>query len=391
MPTKNYKLIALSTLMTLVTASNFVPGITYASQTQTGVASTTNQYVLGPEGLRNAIEKTGSNALVMDLYALTILKQANVNFDEITCLDKSLTTKIHQHQDVAKSNANHWLDTIKPQLILTNQNIINYNNKFQNYYDTLTKAIKEQNKDTVTTGLTKLSTSISENKKQVDLLVDDLKKFRNKLTTDTQSFKEDSNYVTSILASQDAGIPVFQNRLEDYNKAVKKYNGIIIESSVATAVGPIAIAAGTVVILTGAGTPLGIGLIATGIGATGGGIVGIALAKQELNNAQAEIKKINGQITQAQIEVAGLTNVKLQTEYLANTIDTAIGALQNISNQWQTMEAKYTSLLQNVKTISPENLGFIEEDLEIAKDSWKDIKEYAEKIYANDIQLVVNN
>ncbi|MEC2513417.1 enterotoxin, partial [Bacillus cereus] len=50
---------------------------------------------------------------------------------------------------------------------------------------------------------------------------------------------------------------------------------------------------------------------------------------------------ITGQITTAQLEVAGLTNIKTQTEYLTNTIDTAITALQNISNQWYTMGSKY--------------------------------------------------
>ena len=34
------------------------------------------EYSLGPEGLKDAIEKTGSNALVMDLYALT-------NYDKV--------------------------------------------------------------------------------------------------------------------------------------------------------------------------------------------------------------------------------------------------------------------------------------------------------------------
>lgn len=399
MTTKKYKVVALSTLMALATASNLVPNITYAAQnveksqvlyttSQNGLKVVADKYALGPEGLRDAIEKAGSNVLAMDLYALTILKQANANFNGIHSIDNSLKIKVLKHQKDAKDNANQWLDKIKPQLILTNQNIINYNTKFQNYYDTLTKAVKNRDKDTLTIGLTKLSNSIQENKGQVDTLINDLKKFRNKLTTDTQTFKEDVNEVSSILASQDAGIPLLQQQLEIYNAAVSKYNGIIIGSSVATALGPVAIVAGSVVIWTGAGTPLGVGLIATGIGATGAGVTGIVLAKKELDRARVEIQKISGQITQAQLEVAGLTNVKTQTEYLAATIDTAIVALQNISNQWHTMGTKYTSLLQNVKTISPDSLGFITEDLEIAKGSWKDIKEYAEKIYAKDIQII---
>lgn len=86
--------------------------------------------------------------------------------------------------------------------------------------------------------------------------------------------------------------------------------------------------------------------------------------------------------------MAGLTNIKNQTEYLTNTIDIAITALQNISNQWYTMGSKYNSLLQNVESISPQDLVFIKEDLSIAKDSWQNIKEYAEKIYAEDIKVV---
>ena len=161
-----------------------------------------------------------------------------------------------QHQDTARGNAKQWLDVLKPQLISTNQNIINYNTKFQNYYDTLVAAVDAKDKATLTKGLTRLSSSINENKAQVDQLVEDLKKFRNKMTSDTQNFKGDANQITSILASQDAGIPLLQNQITTYNEAISKYNAIIIGSSVATALGPIAIIGGAVVIATGAGTPL---------------------------------------------------------------------------------------------------------------------------------------
>ncbi|EEM17460.1 enterotoxin [Bacillus pseudomycoides] len=398
MTKKPYKVMALSAIMAVVAAGNILPAHTYAAESTTkpipihasvsDASDKYSEYSLGPDGLRDAMARTGSNALVMDLYALTIIKQANVNFNGITTVDDSLKTKVVHHQDVARGNANHWLDTIKPQLISTNQNIINYNTKFQNYYDTLVTAVDNKDKATLTKGLTRLSASITENKEKVDKLVADLKQFRNKMTTDTQNFKGDANQLTSILASQDAGIPLMQNQITTYNEAIGKYNAIIIGSSVATALGPIAIIGGAVVIATGAGTPLGIGLIAGGAAAIGGGTAGIVLAKKELDNAQAEIQKITGQISQAQLQVAGLTNIKTQTEYLTNTIDVAITALQNISNQWYTMGSKYNSLLQNVESISPNDLVFIKEDLNIAKDSWKNIKDYAEKIYAEDIKVV---
>ncbi|MGX5373599.1 alpha-helical pore-forming toxin family protein [Bacillus cereus] len=397
---KPYKVMALSTLMAVFATSNIMPAHIFAAESTVKSAPIQSmekannkdgqQYALGPEGLKDAMEQTGSNALVMDLYALTIIKQANANFNNITSVDKSLKEKVIQHQNDARTNAKQWLDVIKPQLISTNQDIINYDTKFQNYYDTLVKSVKNKDKDTLTKGLTRLSNSITGNKEKVDHLVEDLKKFRSKMTNDTQNFKNDANKITSILASQDAGIPLLQSQLTAYNDAISKYNAIIIGSSVAIALGPVAIVGGTVLIATGGGTLLGVGIIASGVGGIAGGTTGLMLAKKELDNAQAEIKNITGQITTAQLEVAGLTNIKAQTEYLTNTIDIAITALQNISNQWHTMGAKYGSLLGNVNDISPEDLAFIEEDLSVAKDSWKNVKDYAEKIYAEDIKVVDN-
>ena len=121
------------------------------------------------------MERTGSNALVMDLYALTIIKQGNVNFGNVSSVDAGFKRKVIQHQDTARGNAKQWLDVLKPQLISTNQNIINYNTKFQNYYDTLVAAVDAKDKATLTKGLTRLSSSINENKAQVDQLVEDLK------------------------------------------------------------------------------------------------------------------------------------------------------------------------------------------------------------------------
>ncbi|GGE55083.1 HBL/NHE enterotoxin family protein [Priestia taiwanensis] len=395
MTKKPYKVMAMSALVATIAVNSVLPMQTFASErTVASVsASTTDkyaEYTLGPEGLREAMERTGSNALVMDLYALTILKQPNADFTKVSAIDETLQGKIITHQNIARGNAKQWLDVLKPQLISTNQNIINYNTKFENYYNTLVAAVDAGNKTTLAKGLTRLSSSIAENKQEVDKLVEDLTKFRNKLTADTQNFKGHSNQITTILASQDAGIPLLQKQIGSYYDAINKYNSIIIGSSVATALGPIAIVGGSVMIATGAGTPLGIGLIAGGVGATGTGITGIVLAKQGMNEAEAEIKKLTGSVTDAQVQMAGLTAIKKQTEYLTNTIDTAITALQNISNQWHTMGYKYNSLIKNVEFISPEDLFFIKEDLNVAKDSWKDIKEYAEKIYAEDIKVVDN-
>ena len=80
-----------------------------------------------------------------------------------------------------------------------------------------------KDKATLTKGLTRLSSSINENKAQVDQLVEDLKKFRNKMTSDTQNFKGDANQITSILASQTLEFRYCKSSNTTYNEAISKY------------------------------------------------------------------------------------------------------------------------------------------------------------------------
>lgn len=352
------------------------------------LANQYKKYELGPEGLRQALEATGSNALVMDLYALTVLKQPDINFTNVVIIDSNLQNKIISDQSIARENAKVWLDQLKPQLIKTNENIINYDNRFEGYYDKLIEAAENKDKDALEARIKRLSRSVSKNKGEVDQLIVDLKDYRQKLQSDTQNLKADTNKLSSILKSQDAGIPLLKQQIESYHDAISKYNKVLIASSVSTSLGPVAIAGGIAVIATGAGTPLGVALIAGGTGLSGGGIAGIVLAKQGIDEAESEIKSITKELTDTEIQLALTTGIKQQTSNLTKTIDLAIDSLQNISTQWSTMDAKYRSLLSDIEFMSPEDLDLIKEDLSIAKMSWSNIRDYAQKLYVEEIKVV---
>ncbi|MGX4668458.1 non-hemolytic enterotoxin subunit B [Cerasibacillus sp. JNUCC 74] len=390
---KIYKSFLLPIMAVTIVFSNVVPSYAYAKNTtqeqaQTDPTDIYNKFELGPDGLREAMKTTGSNALVMDLYALTVIKQPNISFKYVNSIETNLQKKILMDQDNARENAKEWLDQLKTQLIATNENIINYDNKFEGYYNKLLEATENKDTQALTARLTRLSNSVLENKREVDKLIVDLKQFREKLQTDTQKLKANTNQLSTILTSQDTGIPLFQKQIDAYYESISKYNNILIASSVATAAGPIAIVGGVAVLVTGAGTPLGIGLIAGGAGATGGGITGIVLAKQGIDQAQEEIKVLTGNIEEAQIQLASITAIKKQMEFLTDTIDLAIDSLQNISTQWSTMEAKYRSLVSNIDIMDPEDFELLKEDLVIAKTSWSNIKDFAEKLYVEEIKIV---
>ncbi|SHH52315.1 HBL/NHE enterotoxin family protein [Virgibacillus chiguensis] len=391
--TKKVKPILLSAMAATVIFSNIAPSYAYAEtavKQQPVQVDQHKKFELGPDGLRDALETTGSNALVMDLYALTVIKQPDINFNNVNIVDNPLQKKILHDQKNARGNAKTWLDDLKPQLITTNQNIINYDNKFEGYYDRLVEAAENKDTKALAARLSRLANSVSDNKAAVDKLIVDLKEFRQKLQSDTQNLKGDTNELSTLLASQDAGIPLLQKQIETYYEAISKYNNILIASSVATAAGPLIIVGGVAVLATGAGTPLGIGLIAGGVGLAGGGITGVVLAKKGIDEAEAEIKNLTGKVTDAQIQLAGVTGIKQQMEYLTETIDIAIDSLQSISTQWNTMDAKYKSLLSNIAIMSPDDFDLLKEDLTIAKKSWGNIKEFAEKLYVEDTKVVDN-
>ncbi|PFN26013.1 non-hemolytic enterotoxin subunit B [Bacillus cereus] len=378
---KPYKVMALSTLIATIAAGSITPSYASAAENKTKPApiyadaeNNYPEYSLGPEGLKAALEKTGSNMLVMDLYALTVVKQANVNFDGLTVINNDLQTSIKDNHDASRKNAKQWLDGLKPQIIQTNQNIINYNTQFQNYYDVLVEAVNNKDKETLKAVLTSLDDSISENKDAVDKLVQDLKAFRGKLELDTQNLKTDANKITDILSGQDAGIPLMQKQIETNQTLIDENNKVYIASSVATALG--AYLTATIVF-----APIG-------AGALGGGIYGVTTSQQQIKTAQEEIKNLTENISTAKQQVAKLTVLKNNTNNLTETIDAAITALENVKNQWQTMGAKYKSLNDNVDRINPDKLALLKTDLKIAKGSWEQVNKYAENIQNNEIKFV---
>ncbi|MFK4293054.1 HBL/NHE enterotoxin family protein [Bacillus sp. RC250] len=378
---KPYKVMALSTLIATIAAGSITPSYASAAENTTKPApiyadaeNNYPEYSLGPEGLKDALEKTGSNMLVMDLYALTIVKQANVNFDGLTVINNDLQKSIKDNHDASKTNAKQWLDGLKPQIIQTNQNIINYNTQFQNYYDVLVEAVNNNDKETLKAVLTSLDESISENKGAVGRLVQDLKVFRGKLELDTQNLKTDTNKITDILSGQDAGIPLMQKQIEANQTLIDENNKVYIASSVATALG--AYLTATIIF-----APIG-------AGALGGGIYGVTTSQQQIKTAQDEIINLSKNISTAQQQVGKLTVLKNNTNNLTATIDAAITALENVKNQWQTMGAKYKSLNDNVDRINPDKLTLLKADLNIAKRSWEQVNKYAENIQNNEIKFV---
>ncbi|PDY09373.1 hemolysin BL lytic component L1, partial [Bacillus pseudomycoides] len=177
-----FKVLAVATLATFITATNGNT-IHVLAQEQTAQEQKVGNYELGPEGLKKALAQTGSNLLVMDLYAKTMIKQPNINLSNIDLGSEGaeLIKNIHLNQELSRINANYWLDTAKPKIQKTARNIVNYDEQFKNYYDVLEAAVQKKDKAELKEGLNDLITTINTNSKEVTEVIKMLQDFKAKL------------------------------------------------------------------------------------------------------------------------------------------------------------------------------------------------------------------
>ncbi|PFN14776.1 non-hemolytic enterotoxin subunit C [Bacillus cereus] len=347
-----YKKIYMSIAILGLMLSYVMPLHVFAQEQNIQRQQSNEKYALGAEGFRDEVGHNGSSILVMDSYAQIILSnQHEIDFKGVSSISKELQTNIVIHQQVARNNAAYWLEDIRPNMLQTAQDIVDYNTIFQGSYSTMVDAIKQKDNEKLKTELKKLYTMILDNQNKSDVLLNTLISFRNKMTVDTQHYKIDVEDVSAILAEHETSIPLLKQQIEYYNDIIRTNNDTILYGEI---------------------------LCAIGLWIIGGPMIDVAM--DEIASAEKEMQKLMSQISGIQDESVCLTNIKNKASYLTSTIDVAIDSLQNISDRWHTIGAKYNSLLQNLYSIDPNEWTFIKEDLNTAKDSWQNLSDYASEL-----------
>ncbi|MDR4150083.1 HBL/NHE enterotoxin family protein [Bacillus thuringiensis] len=392
-----FKVITLATLATVITATN---GSTIHAlvQEQTAQEQKIENYALGPEGLKKALAETGSHILVMDLYAKTMIKQPNVNLSNIDLgsAGGELIKNIHLNQELSRINANYWLDTAKPNIQKTARNIVNYDEQFQNYYDTLVDTVKKKDKVSLKEGIGDLINTIHINSNDVTEVIKMLEAFKTKLYTNTVDFKNNvggpdgQGGLTAILAGKQALVPQLQAEIENLRSTQKSHFDNVLAWSIGGGLGAAILVIGTIagavviVVTGGTATPAVVGGL-TALGAAGIGL-GTAAGVEASNhmNSYNEISNKIGELSMkadlANQAVISLTNTKDTLTYLYQTVDQAIMSLTSIQQQWNKMGANYKDLYDNIDQMQEHKLSLIPDDLKAAKQSWNDIHKDAEFI-----------
>lgn len=385
------KIVLHTVLIGTLSVASLTPSYAFAAKTPLSTLEneqkiTSADKYLGPVGLQEALQETGSHTVVLDAYALTLLKSPSIKIDKDLFSEqreKDLVDSILKSQITAKEHATYWLNILKPKLTDVNQGIVNYGAKFDNYYDAIVAAINAKDKKATQQGITRLYKVIQDNKKTVAQLVTDLQTFRSSLVIDSTAFQSETNTMLASLEGKNAILPSLKQQIGAYNSEVHTALGMIATGSVLN------ILSGVLIVLTVATGVTGLGLpVATISGAAiaaglSGGIAFIVQGRKQLNTANEQITLLTTKMKNTELQAAALQSASDQTISFTGTINAAINSAQSLSDQWSTMSSKYQSLLHNIDEISPEELGFIKEDLKTAKDSWLDIKKYATELSTN--------
>ncbi|SME52876.1 Bacillus hemolytic enterotoxin (HBL) [Bacillus cereus] len=124
-----YKKCLLTLMIAGVATSNAFPLHTFAAEQNVKIQQeNANDYSLGPAGFQDVMAQTTSSIFAMDSYAKLIQNQQETDLSKISSINGELKGNMIQHQRDAKMNAAYWLNSMKPQIMKTDQNIMGLRN-----------------------------------------------------------------------------------------------------------------------------------------------------------------------------------------------------------------------------------------------------------------------
>ncbi|PEA53847.1 hemolysin [Bacillus pseudomycoides] len=351
-----YKLLAVSTFLTITTASVVTPVTAFASeieQTNTGDMSLS----ANKEQMKTALQDAGVFAKSMNGYSYMLINNPDVNFARIDVEGHTnLPDQIIQDQKNARAHAVKWDTQGKRHLLNTLTGIIEYDTQFDNYYDALVEAINEGDGDTLKEGITDLRAEIQQNQEYTQKLIQELTKFKDNIGQDVKAFGDHKDLLQSILKKQEAGIEEDQKRLDEILAKINHYNKLKSDGFNVMK-----------------GTVLGLPLI--------GGII-VIVAEDQLKDLQPLVAPLLEKVNQPVDHKVTLNRVVGVTynniNEMHNAIDGAINALTYMSTQWNNLDSQYTAVLQQIENTSEKTdqnkFKFLKPNLDAAKDSWKTFK-----------------
>ncbi|WBO69876.1 HBL/NHE enterotoxin family protein (plasmid) [Bacillus cereus] len=349
-----YKLLAVSTFLTLTTTTVVSPVAAFASESKIEQTSTEDiSLSVNSEKMNKALQDAGVFAKSMNDYSYLLINNPDVNFEGIDIKGyTNLPSQIAQDQKNAREHATKWDAHIKKQLLDTLTGIVEYDTTFDNYYDTLVEAINEGDADTLKEGITDLQGEIKQNQAYTQNLIQELAKLRDSIGEDVRAFGGHKDILQSILKNQASGIDEDEKRLNDVLEQVRHFKQVESDGIITVSIPSI---------------PTWI---------AGGVMIGVA--RDNLGTLEpllAQLRQtVDYKITLNRVVGVVYNNI---TE-MQNAIGSAINALTYMSAQWHDLDSQYSGVLNHIDKASQKadqnKFKFLKPNLNAAKDSWKTLR-----------------
>ncbi|WLR41160.1 HBL/NHE enterotoxin family protein [Bacillus carboniphilus] len=377
--------IIIGTLVATLSTSSLIPMNVFAEEQPAIVKDEAETIYLSPTSLSSNLDELSGQAIIMQSYALNLLKYPTIELEQIPTLET--------HVDRAKDNATYWLDNIHPLVIEVNQEVIGFNNKFQNYYDLLvqlTEVQDEQSKENLLYGLTILQDDIASRKDAVENIVDNLKYFKESLQTDYNNFSNDALEAKLLLDGEEGKIEELERLLDSINADIETDVKLIVTGTVTSIAGIGLITAGSFALAAvpeGASKAGAVATIIGGVNMTVGGVVVIGYASNDLVIKQQELIQVASNLSEVESQVATLTIVKSQVDSFVENIDETISALEDIERGWIDLQNGFVDLTKKIDRDINLDSSFIQSQLSRAKESWENIATNAEKLQGANVVI----
>ena len=174
-------------------------------------ALATGSYNDSLKAMDSGIKGQSSQALIVQSYSLSSIKQPHVDFSGFDKL-KQINTDINNGLDTAKSNGNYYLNTLLPSMIHTITDLdayFNLNNALAQALNPKTPA------EQAIQQLKAVQTAVTGYKSNTNVLVGNLQTFRTKLSTDASNFTGYTTKLNSIVNGDQGVLSEINDQLDN--------------------------------------------------------------------------------------------------------------------------------------------------------------------------------
>jgi hypothetical protein len=346
-----------------------------------------NDPIIPVEKTKAVMSENVGYAGAIQNYCTVINAQPNIQLDEIPSIIPS--------QQLARENADYWMESLNPQIINTYTQV----KQFCNYYAAITDEdieelvnnINEQNgKDNFIRLMNDFKAQSDKNGELANSVSSQLYNFDGRLDNDLSNFETIKKDADTLYTNENGKIAELESDMVLYQGIVDACNvGIAVYATI-TGIGVLTISIGTFLLLTGGGTASGIFLIGGGLTSLITGSIELDKLIHEQKEAQKKYQEIATELEHLQTECAVLQALSDNFTSLGQANREARSALQHMIIAWEMIGNNFAVLSNIAREVVDESTQILMKlKLKEALNDVQELKAFAETCELNGVLPVI--